>query len=86
MQYTAKTKVGEVTVTDYTSTLPRDTSEVTLTNYRTTSTGPIARINGTWYSVNGGPHRGWIETRYPLTQSELAALVLEGMFHQGALR
>lgn len=74
MRYIAKTDEGEVWLTDYTSTLPLNISEVTLTNYRMTRTGPIARINGTWYSINGGPHRGWIETRYPLTKSELLSL------------
>lgn len=74
MQYIAKTVVGSVSIADYTSTLPLNTSEVTLSDYRMTNTGPIARINGNWYSVNGAPERGWLETRYPLTGSELAAL------------
>ncbi len=74
MRYTTKTAVGSVAVTDYTSTLPLNISEVTLTDYRMTNTGGIACINGTWFSVNGAPEHGWIETRYPLTGSELAAL------------
>lgn len=74
MQYTARTVVGSVTIADYTSTLPLNTSEVTLTDYRMTHTGPTARINGTWFSVNGAPEHGWLETRYPLTESEQAAL------------
>jgi hypothetical protein len=29
-----------------------------------------------WYSVNGAPERGWIETRYPLDKNELNKLNL----------
>jgi len=37
MRYTTKTAVGSVAVTDYTSTLPLNISEVTLTDYRMTN-------------------------------------------------
>ena len=41
------------------------------TDFRSTSTGPIAKINGTWYSVNGTTH-DIVDIRYELTQRELS--------------
>jgi hypothetical protein len=76
MQYTTKTAAGiTVTITDYTSTLPREQAPI-MSGYRMTKTGPIAQLNGVWYSVNGAPERGWIETRYPLDKNELNKLNL----------
>jgi len=37
---------------------------------RNTSKGPVAKIQGTWYSVNGN-YKEIVDVRYRLTESEL---------------
>lgn len=40
-----------------------------ITDFIYTKNGPIAKIDGTWYSVNGDTH-DIVDVRYPLTENE----------------
>lgn len=46
-----------------------------ITDFRHTTTGPVARIDGVWHSVNG--LHSVSEIRYPLSQREIDALQLD---------
>jgi len=41
------------------------------TDFRQTSTGPIAKVNGRWYSVNG-TRDDIMDIRYSLSKEDLA--------------
>jgi hypothetical protein len=41
-----------------------------ITDFRNTSQGPIAKINGVWYSVNG-TREDIVDVRYALQAAEL---------------
>lgn len=47
----------------------------TITNLRQTPTGPVAQIDGVWYSVNAS-HETVHEIRFALSEREIAALEL----------
>jgi hypothetical protein len=47
-----------------------------ITDFKTTSTGPVAKIRGYWHSVNGTSRTNVVEVRYTLRDSELEALGL----------
>lgn len=51
-------------------------SPIKHTEYKQTSTGPIAKIDGKWFSVNGD-HQEIIDVRYALNSTELQRLGIE---------
>lgn len=50
--------------------IPVYNSNETADTIKFTATGPIARIGGTWYSVNGNIKLIW-DIRYPLSEKEM---------------
>ena len=51
-------------------------SPIKHTDYMQTSTGPVAKIDGKWFSVNGN-HQEIIDVRYALNSTELQRLGIE---------
>ena len=48
-------------------------SSIKHTDFKQTSTGPIAKIDGKWWSVNG-THQDIVDVRYALNSTELQRL------------